>query len=69
MGGRDIGREGNFKGGNMRRTLASTQNTTHNATLAIATLVLEPTNKNYCKRVYKLCIVMRRNVLFDRWMP
>ena len=39
--------------------------TTHNAALAIATLVLQMQN---CKRVYKLCIVMRRNVLFDRWM-
>ena len=38
---------------------------THNAALAIATLVLQISN---CKRVYKLCIVMRRNVLFDRWM-
>ena len=33
--------------------------TTHNAALAIATLVL---------RYYKLCIVMRRNVLCDRWL-
>ena len=43
----------------------SAHNNTH-ATLAIATLVLQI--QNNCKRVYKLCIVMRRNVLFDRWM-
>ena len=64
-----MGREGNFKGGALRRTLASIQytahKTTHNAALDIATLVLQIQN---CKRVYKLCIVMRRNVLFDRWM-
>ena len=35
--------------------------TTHNVALAIAILV-------NCKRVYQLCIVMRHNVLFDRWM-
>ena len=39
--------------------------TTHNVSLAIAPLVLQIQN---CKRVYKLCIVKRRNVLFDRWM-
>ena len=65
MGGREIGREGNFKGGTLRRTQGSIQYTAvsapnnTNVALAIATLVL---------RVYKLCIVMRRNVLFDRWM-
>ena len=70
MGGREMGTEGNFKGGTLRRTLASIQCTTlkptHDAALAIATLVLQI--QNYCKRVYKHCIVMRRNVLFDRWM-
>ena len=40
--------------------------TTHDTALAIATLVLQI--QNYCKRVYKLCIVMRCNVLFGRWM-
>ena len=68
-GDREIGREGNFKRGTLRGTLASIQytahKTTHNAALVIATLVLRIQN---CKRVYKLCIVMRRNVLFDRWM-
>ena len=39
--------------------------TTHNAALVIATLALQMQN---CKRVYKLCIVMRSNVLFDRWV-
>ena len=39
--------------------------TTHNAALVMATLLLQIQN---CKRVYKLCIVMRRYVLFDRWM-
>ena len=49
-----------------RYTVYSIQRTkTHNAALAIATLVLQIKN---CKRVYKPCIVMRRNVLFDRWM-
>ena len=32
----------------------------------IATLVLQI--QNNCKWVYTLCIVMRRNVLFDWWM-
>ena len=46
--------EGNFKGGTLRRTLASIQYTVHKTThnAALATLVLQ--------------IVMRRNVLFDR---
>ena len=39
--------------------------TAHNTARAIATLVLQKQN---CKRIYKLCIAMRRNVLFDRWM-
>ena len=39
--------------------------TMHNTAFAIVTLILQIQN---CKRVYKLCIVMRRNVLFDRWM-
>ena len=52
MGGREIGREGNFKGGTLRRTL-------------LETLVLQMKNS---EQVYKFCIVMRRNVLFDRWM-
>ena len=68
MGGREIGQEGNFKGGTLRRTLATiiqhtVHKTTHNAT--IAALFLQIQN---CKRVFKLCIVMRRSVLFDRWM-
>ena len=69
MGGRDIGREENFKGCTLMRTLArieyTAHKTTHNTALAIATLVLQIQN---CERVYKLCIVMCRNVLFDRWM-
>ena len=52
----EIGREGKFKGATLRRTLASgsrpiqytAHKTTHNATLAIATLVLQIQN---CKRV------------------
>ena len=48
----DIGREGNFKGGTLRRTLVCIQytphKTTHNAALAIATLILQIKN---CKRV------------------
>ena len=42
MRGRKIGKDVNFNGGSLRRTLASIQytghNTTHNAALAIATL-------------------------------
>ena len=51
------GRDGNFKGCILRRALASVQyihKPSHNAAL---------TGINY-----KLCIVMRHNVLFDRWM-
>ena len=33
--------------------------------LALETLVLQMKN---IEQVYKLCIVMCRNVLFDRWM-
>ena len=74
-------REGHFKRGTVRRTLASIQYTEYSIqytvcsiqytvyniqyTLTISTLVLQIPN---CKRVYKLCIVMRRNVLFDRCM-
>ena len=39
--------------------------TTHKAALACDTLVLQIKNGEW---VYKLCILMRRNVLFDRWM-
>ena len=46
MGGREIGREGHFKEGTLRRTLASLQytahKTTHNAT--IATLLVQIQN-------------------------
>ena len=62
------GREGNFKGGTLGRTLPSIRHTAHkttlNAVLASDTLVLDIKK---CERVYKLCIVMRRNVLFHRW--
>ena len=45
-----IGREGKFKGGTLRRTLASIQYTAHKTThnAAIATLVLQI---QHCKRV------------------
>ena len=59
---------GNIKGGILRRTLSiqyTAHKTTHNAALALETLVFKIKNG---ERVYKLCIVMRRNVLFDRWM-
>ena len=53
VGGREIGRDGNFKGCTLWRTLTSIQytahKTTHNAALAITTLVLQIQN---CKRVY-----------------
>ena len=70
-GGRGQGRERNFKGCTLRRTLASihyaTHKTTHNVALALETLLLQIENG---ERVYrpKLCSVMRRKVLFDRWM-
>ena len=38
---------------------------THNEALALETLVLQMKNS---EQVYKLCIMMRGNVLFDRWM-
>ena len=45
LGGSETGRDGNFKGGTLMRALASIQyiehKTTHNAVLAIATLVLQ----------------------------
>ena len=44
-GKKGVGREGNFKEGTIRRTLASIQytalKTTHNVALAISTLVLQ----------------------------
>ena len=62
--------EGNFKGGTLRRTLVSIQYTAHkttnNAALAPETLVLQI--KKNSEWVYKLCAVMHRIVLFDRWM-
>ena len=48
VAGREIGREGNFKGGTPRRTLANIQDTvhktTHNAALVLETLVLQMKN-------------------------
>ena len=68
-GGSEGGTERHVKGCPLRRTLASIQHTvhktTHNAALAIETLVLQINND---ERVYKLSIAMHRNVLFDRWM-
>ena len=55
VGGKEIGREGNFNGGTLRRTLASrpiqytAHKTTHNAALAIASLVLQIIIKKNCK--------------------
>ena len=74
--GRELGMKGDREGGKLQGRYPkedtcqyqyTAHKTTHNAALAIATLVLQIQN---CKRVYKLCIVMRRNdiVLFDRWM-
>ena len=68
-GGREQGRDGNVKGGTLRSTLVRIHYTVHKTTLIAAivceTLVLQDVNS---ERVYKLCIVMRRHVLFDRWM-
>ena len=48
MGGIVIGREGNFKGGTLRRTRASMQytvhKTTHNTAPALESLVLQTKN-------------------------
>ena len=48
VGGREIGREGNFKGCTLMRTLANIQytlhKTTHSAALALETLVLKMKN-------------------------
>ena len=61
--------EGNFKGRTMRRTLASIQftvhKTTHNMAPALDTLVLQMKTSEQVG-LCKLCIEMRRNVLFDR---
>ena len=54
MGGREIG--GNFKGSTLRRTLASIYYT-----------AVSPQNNTQCDFGI-MGIVMRRNVLFDRWM-
>ena len=64
---REQGRAGNVKGCALRRTLSiqyTANRTTHNAALALETLVLKIVNGYN----YKLRIVMRRNVLCDRWM-
>ena len=54
------------------RTLANIQytlhKTTHNADLVLETLVLQMKNSECSGKVFKLCIVMRHSVLFDRWM-
>ena len=60
----------NFKGGIPRRAQASVQyihKPFHNAALGLETLVLQMKNSEQVKN-YKLCIVMRHKVLFDRWM-
>ena len=64
VGGRAIGREGNSKGGRgstMRRTLASIHYT--------AVSAQNNTQRGPCHYDFGITgIVMRRNVLFDRWM-
>ena len=61
VGGREIGREGNFKGGTLRRTLASIQYT--------AVSAQNNTQRGPCHYVFGITgIVMHRSVLFDRWM-
>ena len=70
MGGREIRIEGNFKGGTLRRRLASilytAHKTTHNAALAIATLVYYKYKivNGYINSVL-WCVIM---YCFDRWM-
>ena len=63
--GREIRREDNFKGGTLRRTLASIHYTVHSERTKQHTtqpLPLRLWYYGYCDHV------MRRNVLFDRWM-
>ena len=61
LGGREIGREGNFKGGTMGRTLASIHYT--------AVSAQNNTQRGPCHCDFGITgILMRRNVLFDRWM-
>ena len=56
VGGREIGREGKFKGGTLRRTLASIH-------------AQNNTQRGPCHCDFGITgIVMRRNVLFDTWM-
>ena len=52
VGGRGIGREGNFKGSTPRIQYTADK-TTHSAALAIATLLLQ--TQNDCKWVYLNC--------------
>ena len=49
------GGQGNIKGGTLRRTL-------------LKILVLQMKNSELVYQLYNFFIVMRRNVLFDRWM-
>ena len=61
VGGRAIGREGTFKGGTLRRTLANIHYT--------AVRAQNNTQCGPCHCDFGITgIVMRRNVLFDRWM-
>ena len=70
-GGKEIGMEVNFKGCTLVWTLTNIQytllKTTHNAALAHASLVLGMIHSEHVG-LFILCIVMRRSVLFDRWM-
>ena len=67
-GGREQGREGNFKGGTMRRTLASIQCTKQPTTRPLPLIICYYKLMKNSEKVNKLCIVMHHNVLFDRWM-
>ena len=59
--GGEIGREGNFKGGTLRRTPASIHYT--------AVSAQNNTQRGPCHCDFGITgIVMHRNVLFDRWM-
>ena len=68
VGGREIEREGNFKCDTLSRTLASIQRTRQHTTRPLPLRLWYILLTQNSKRVCKLCIVMRRNLLFDRWM-
>ena len=64
MGARE--RERNFTGGSIFANQSFTNRPL--PALALETLVLQMTNSEHVCIIYLLCIAMRQNVLFDRWI-